>query len=260
MVNPSPHVHMDEIVETALHFGRTLMECGGSVRAVQETTSLVAQGLGARPIGIRTGYASLALTIAVDERTLTRMVSIGRHGVNMRLDNAVRMLATEIAATGATPADARQRLLHVIKETPRHPPWLVALATGIACAAFGRLLGMDWPAFLPVLAGGTIGQYLRHHLLSRGTNVFVAAAIVAFVAALTGGLGATLLGSVSRDTAAVAAILLLVPGVPATNAQTDIMDGYPTMGSARAVWVTMVMIFAAVGFWCAEAVLRGVPW
>ena len=53
----------------------------------------------------------------------------------------------------------------------------------------------------------------------------------------------------------MASILLLVPGVPATNAQMDIMDGYPSMGSARAVTVLMVMVFATVGVGLAEVVL-----
>ena len=53
----------------------------------------------------------------------------------------------------------------------------------------------------------------------------------------------------------MASILLLVPGVPATNAQTDIMDGYPSMGSARAVTVIMIMVFATAGIWLAEVVL-----
>ena len=53
----------------------------------------------------------------------------------------------------------------------------------------------------------------------------------------------------------MASILLLVPGVPATNAQLDIMDGYPSMGSARAVTVVMVMVFATVGVWLAEFAL-----
>jgi uncharacterized membrane protein YjjP (DUF1212 family) len=46
-----------------------------------------------------------------------------------------------------------------------------------------------------------------------------------------------------------------VPGVPATNAQADIMDGYPTMGSAQAVSVIMVMVFAATGVLFAQALL-----
>jgi uncharacterized membrane protein YjjP (DUF1212 family) len=86
-------------------------------------------------------------------------------------------------------------------------------------------------------------------------NVFIVAGGIAFLSALLGGLGAMASGSATVPLATMASILLLVPGVPATNAQTDIMDGYPTMGSARAVWVLMIMIFAATGVWFAEALL-----
>ena len=142
-----------------------------------------------------------------------------------------------------------------MRDTPRHPAWVVAVAVGIACASFGRLLGIDWLAFGPVLVAGCIGQYVRHQLLHRGVNVFIVAGVIAFLSATLGGIGAMLLRSSSVNLAMMASILLLVPGVPSTNAQTDIMDGYPTMGSARAVWVLMIMIFAAVGVWFAEALL-----
>ena len=145
----------------------------------------------------------------------------------------------------------------ILRDTPRHPEWLVAIATGLACAAFGRLLGVDWPAFGPILVAGALGQSLRHRLLSRGMNVFVVVGIVAFGTAALGGLGASLLGSATIGMAMMASTLLLVPGVPATNAQTDIMDGFPTLGSARAVWVVMVMVFAAAGFWLARALTGG---
>jgi uncharacterized membrane protein YjjP (DUF1212 family) len=92
-------------------------------------------------------------------------------------------------------------------------------------------------------------------LLARRLNVFVVTAIVGFVAATLGGLGARLAGSGAVELAMMASILLLVPGVPSTNAQTDIMDGYPTMGSARAVWVAMIMVFAVVRIWFAEITL-----
>ena len=45
----------------------------------------------------------------------------------------------------------------------------------------------------------------------------------------------------------VASILLLVPGVPAVNAQTDILEGHPTLGSARLATVVMTLIFMAAG-------------
>jgi uncharacterized membrane protein YjjP (DUF1212 family) len=143
----------------------------------------------------------------------------------------------------------------LVKETPRHPLWLVALAVGLACAAFGRLLGIDWMAFWPVFLGGGLGQAVRMLLLRRGLNPFVVATAIAFLASAIAGFGAHLLGSGTANLAMMASILLLVPGVPITNAQTDIMDGYPSMGSARAISVLMVMIFATTGVLIAEWLL-----
>ncbi len=62
-----------------------------------------------------------------------------------------------------------------------------------------------------------------------------------------------------RTRFSIASTLLLAPGVPATNAQTDIVEGFPTVGSARAVSVAMIMVFATIGIWGAEAVLGMLP-
>jgi uncharacterized membrane protein YjjP (DUF1212 family) len=253
------HRDLEKIANVALRIGRALMECGASVQVIHEGATLTARGLGAESVSVRVGYASLAVNVAVAELTIARMIDVGRHGVNHRLDIAVRRLASGIAANGDTAAAVHAELDRLIRETPCHPVWLVAVATGTACAAFGRLLGIDWAAFLPVLVAGMIGQALRHLLLMRGGNLFVISAIVAFLAGSLGGWGARLAGSGSVDTAMMASVLLLVPGVPATNAQTDIMDGYPTVGSARAVWVAMVMVFASTGLWLAQGLLRGLP-
>ncbi|MDE8653034.1 threonine/serine exporter family protein [Novosphingobium album (ex Liu et al. 2023)] len=247
---------LEKITDTAIAFGRVLMESGASVKVIEEGATLVARGLGARPIGLRTGYASLTFTVSGGGHRVTRMRPVGRHVVNHRLDRAVRQLALEVAEQGGDHASVRARLDKLVEQTPRYSPWLVAVGTGAACAAFGQLLGMDWLAIAPVLAGGTIGQYARHQLLHRGINVYVMAAIVAFLSATLGGLGALAVGSSTVTLATVASTLLLVPGVPATNAQTDIMDGFPTVGSARAVGVAMLMVFTACGIWFAETLIR----
>jgi uncharacterized membrane protein YjjP (DUF1212 family) len=57
------------------------------------------------------------------------------------------------------------------------------------------------------------------------------------------------------DGAMVAAVLLLVPGVPALNALNDILEGRPTLGSARAVFVAVVLVFMTVGIWLGKALL-----
>jgi uncharacterized membrane protein YjjP (DUF1212 family) len=252
---PLKHRELERIALVALKAARILLESGARVKVVHEGAALVVKGLGAEIIGMRAGYASHEITVSNGANTITRMTSVGAHGVNHRLDHALRELCLTISRGGMSVEAVDAAIDDLVQKTPRYAAATVAVAVGVACAAFGRLLGIDWAAFLPVFVAGTAGQYIRHILRSRGTNAYVVAMVIAFLAAALGGLGAKLAGSGTVPLAMIAAILLLVPGVPATNAQTDIMDGYPSMGSARAVAVLMVMIFATVGVWIAEVML-----
>lgn len=249
------HRELERYANTALKAGRIMMESGASVSVVHRGISMIAKGFGAETVGLRSGYTSIAMTVHADDNTITRMLQVGRLGVNHRLDQAVRQLCSRAEKGGMSVEEVEGELARLVRETPRHPLWFTALAVGLACTSFGRLLGIDWLAFGPVWLAGAIGQYIRHHLLHRGVNVFLVAGAIALIAATLGGLGAMALHSETLTLAMMASVLLLVPGVPSTNAQTDIMDGYPTMGSARAVWVLMIMIFAATGVWFAEALL-----
>lgn len=249
------HRDLERYANAALKAGRIMMESGASVSVVHRGIAMIARGFGVETIGLRSGYTSIAMTVHAEDQTITRMLQVGRLGVNHRLDLAVRELCAR-AEKGGMSADAVEaELARLVRETPRHAPWVTALAVGLACAAFGRLLGIDWAAFGPVWLAGAIGQFIRHHLLHRGVNIFIVAGAIAFLSATLGGLGSLALHSGTVQLAMMASILLLVPGVPSTNAQTDIMDGYPTMGSARAVWVLMIMLFAATGIWFAEELL-----
>lgn len=249
------HRELEKIAMAALRLARILTECGARVRVAHQGATLIVRGLGVEPVGIRTGYASQEITVSSGDNTITRMMTVGPHRVNHRLDHAMRALAVRVSKGGMTVDDVEREMDRVIGETPRHPVWFIALAVGLACAAFGRLLGVDWLAFGPVFVAGATGQTLRHEMMHRGINGYVTAAVISFVAAALAGFGARLAGSQTLNLAMMAAILLIVPGVPATNAQTDIMDGYPSMGSARAVSVVMVMIFATTGVWLAEILL-----
>lgn len=254
-----PHIRrhtLERIAHAALQIGAILSQSGASLRVAHEGARMVVNGYGVEVLGMRSGYTSFEITVAHGRDAITRMTQIGPHGVNHRLDFAVRELALRASSGTMAPEEIETELARLKRDTPRHPPWLVAIATGAACAAFGRLLGSDWPSFLPVLGAAAVGQGLRHILITRRVNVFVVAAIIGCVSATLGGLGARLVGSHTVELAMMASILLLVPGVPSTNAQTDIMDGYPTMGSARAIWVMMIMVFAVTGLWIAEFLLK----
>jgi uncharacterized membrane protein YjjP (DUF1212 family) len=57
----------------------------------------------------------------------------------------------------------------------------------------------------------------------------------------------------------IASVLLLVPGVPALNAQPDVMEGHPTLGNARANSVAILLMFIAIGVLIARAMVGARP-
>jgi uncharacterized membrane protein YjjP (DUF1212 family) len=160
-----------------------------------------------------------------------------------------------VADGGLTTEQTRAELTRLATQTPRHSAWVMAVAVGLACAAFGRLLKVDWPGTGPVFFAAAIGQLVRRELLTRHVNVFICATLVSFISSLLGGLGAYWAGCGNVDMAMIASILLLVPGVPSVNALNDILEGHPTLGSARAVTVAVVLIFVTVGLWFGQVLV-----
>ena len=247
---------LEEIAMLSMEFGRLLMESGASARIVDETVAKVARGLGAERVDLRIGYASLAVTVGIGGEGITRMRKVGPLGVNQRLDHAVRDLAGAVRRGELAAPAARSELNRLSQSCPRHPGWVVDIAVGAACASFGRLLGLDWVALGPVFLAAALAQALRRQLATRQVNVFISATLVSFFASALSGLWAHFLGSLTQDTAMIAAVLLLVPGVPSLNAQNDILEGRPTLGSARVVWVVVALLFLTAGLWLGQTLLN----
>ena len=246
---------LEPIAMVALDAGRMLMEAGVSANGIDEIVAKFARGLGAERVDLRIGYASLAVTIGIGPNGITRMREVGHLGVNQRLDLELWRLAGRVEKQKLSVEQTREELERLAVKTKRHSAWVMALAVGLACAAFGRLLGVDWPGTGPVFFAACVGQFVRRDLLARHANVFIAASAVAFLSSLLGGLGAHWAGSETVTAAMIASILLLVPGIPSVNAQSDILEGHPTLGSARAVTVAVLLIFVAAGLWFAQVVI-----
>jgi uncharacterized membrane protein YjjP (DUF1212 family) len=253
-----PAPALEPLAMVALDAGRMLMEAGASAASIDVIVAKVARGLGADRVDLRIGYASLAITIGIGPNGITRMREVGHLGVNQRMDQALWHLADRVSRGELTVDETRAELTRLAKATPRHSTWVMAIAVGLACAAFGRLLKVDWLGTGPVFLAATIGQYVRRDLLARHVNVFICATVVALVASALGGLGARLLQSETVTMAMIASILLLVPGIPCVNAQSDILDGHPTLGSARAVTVAVVLIFLTAGLWLGQVLVGAV--
>ena len=251
----SQYRELEDIAKATLRIGRLLMASGARAQVVHEGCAIAARGMGAEMVEVWSGYAVIGITIGSGASAITRMTEVGPHGVNHRLDEGLRRLVRRIQRRDVTLTKASVEIGCVERTVSRHNPWLVAPAVGIACAAFGRLLGVDWAAFIPVAAAGAIGQAVRQVMMRSGVNIFVVAAAIAFLSSSLGGLGASWAGSTTVELAMIASVLLLVPGVPALNAQSDIIEGHPTLGSARVVSVSMLLIFIGTGILMTRALL-----
>src|ERR1039458_4074906 len=162
---------LEPIAMVALDAGRMLMEAGASANGVDEIVAKFARGLGADRVDLRIGYASLAITIGIGPNGITRMREVGHLGVNQRLDQELWHLAERVSRRELITEQTRAELTRLATKTPRHSAWVMAVAVGLACAAFGRLLKVDWAGTGPVFLAACIGQFVRRDLLARHVNV-----------------------------------------------------------------------------------------
>jgi uncharacterized membrane protein YjjP (DUF1212 family) len=222
---------------------------------VHEAVTDISSALGCDTAEVFCQHAAILVSIHRGGESFMQMSKASEHGVNLRRTQAVRQIIRDLGARKLDCAGAQAAMNRVPVTTGAYPVWFVCLATGLACSAFGRLLGADWPSFLPILGGSAGGQWLRHTLFRQRHNGFVVAGAVSFVSAAVAGLGARLCGSVHEAIATVAAVLLLVPGVAVLNAQVDILEGKPNLAAARALRVLYLLMFMALGLALAQALV-----
>jgi uncharacterized membrane protein YjjP (DUF1212 family) len=247
---------LEKIAALSLEAGRMLMESGAKAASVEKIVNMVAHGLGAERVDVRVGFASLDLTVMRHAFGITRLSKVGNVGVNQRLNQELWRLAKRVSRRELTAEETDTGLQRIKAETPLHNTWLLVGAVGLACAAFGLLLGVDVRGSGAVFVAASIGQFVRRKLLANQVNPFICTTVVSFLSSLIGSIGARWAGSQTITLAMIASTLLLVPGIPAVNAQSDILEGYPTIGTARAVSVAMTLLFIAIGIWIGPMLLN----
>jgi len=244
---------LDQVAALCLLVGRMLMEFGGTARRVQEGIRHVAEGYGCTSVESFCQHAAIMVTLRRDGETCMQMGKVGEHGVNLRRSRELQMIIGRIKNGEMNCAEAKAVVSAVPKITCAYPIWIVCLATALACCGFGRLLGVDWIAFLPILAGTFVAQWARHEMLvHRKQNIFITWGTIAFIAATISGYSSLFLGSQTVLLAMIASTLLCVPGIAILNAQVDVLDARPNLAAARALRITYMLLFMTFGIVLAQ--------
>ena len=246
---------LEGIAQLCLQAGHILLESGANARTVSTSIDSLARGLGCSSVEIYCQHSAIIVMLQRGAEAFTHMGKVGEHGVNLRGGEVVLKVVDKIAHGTIRYDEAQAEIKAATDALHKYPLWLVCLATGLACGAFGRLLGLDWQSFIPVCLGAAAGQWLRVTMLRRSVNFYLVVTTVSFTAALIAGGGGRLLGGSNLEIATIAATLLLIPGPAMLNCQIDALDGKPNLAVARAFRVIQIILFLTLGLVAAQRLI-----
>ncbi len=237
-----------DIVDLALRAGQLLMENGSESQRVEETIRTLGTSLGCDWGDVLVSHNAIVVSYSSRGEFRTKIRRVSRGGVNMSLIEEISHLTHRVEEGKFDNTKIRAELAR-ISTYPRHyNRWFTVIAVGLACAAFSRLFGGDWPVFGVTWGAASIAMFIRQEFTLRHFNSMLVVIASAFVA---GGMVGVIYGLTmfSRQVglALAASVLFLVPGVPFINAVEDLIKGYTVVGLARGATSALIILAIALG-------------
>jgi len=250
MVNgkrPLSHEELTDIIDLCLWAGQLLLQHGANSLRVEESTHRIGTGLGCDWLDIIVRTESLTITASSGNEFRTKTRRVVRLGVNMERITAVNDLSRRIEAGQVERFQARAALVQIDNTPETYNRWLVVLMVGLACAAFSRLFGGDWPVFGITWLAAMLAMLLRQALSRLNFNPYLIVVACACLAGLVASSASWLHLSPHPEIAMSAAVLLLVPGVALITAAHDLIRSYLSNGVMRGVMGLLVSLAIALG-------------
>ncbi len=234
---------LETALQIALEAGVRVQMSGGYTARVQDTMASIAHGLGAERVEPSVTSVVVGLTVYRGGWSRTAIRRTPHIGINFSELSALSQLARD--AGHLQPAEIRGRLDTIESTVRRYPVGLVLPMLGVACGAFAALFGSDAAGVLVAALGGFAGSLVRYALVARRYAPFLYCAAAAFAATSL----VVLLGPVSAtpDTALIACVLFLVPGVPLLNGTADLLGSHYLNGIVRLTMSLVVVMAGGVG-------------
>lgn len=244
---PLTHEELTDIIELCLWAGQMLLQCGANSFRVEESVHRFGTGLGCDwlDVVIRTESITVTASSGGEFRTKTRRVV--RMGVDMTRMMAINTLSRNIERGKCNREQARTHLEAIDTAVSHYNRWFVIVMVGLACAAFSQLFGGDWPVFGITFLAASVAMFARQELGKLHFNPFIIVTTCALVAGLIASLAGLPHVTAVPETALMASVLLLVPGVPLINSLHDFVRGYMSNGVTRGALGLIISFCIALG-------------
>ena len=236
-----------DVIDLSLWAGQLLLQHGAESARIEETVHRLGTGLGANWMDVLVSPNAIAVTTVSGDEFRTKIRRVVAIGVNLRIIDEVNTVSRWVQTGGLDRFQVRkafERIDHLPRQYDRR---VVVLMVGLACAAFSRLFGGDWPVFFITFLASATAMWIRQQLMKRYFNSLLVVIVVAFVSGLIASLATRLELSPHPQIALIAALLLLVPGVHLINAAEDLIKGHLVTGIVRGFTGGLVTLGIAIG-------------
>ena len=240
-----------QVMQVVMRFGTLMLRCGTVSFRVEEAMRQVALTLGVERLDAFTTLTGITASAHRGAMHYTQVARIHTIGVNMSCLSDVEFLSQHIPLD-ATPSSLMAALDKIEAKPPLYSPWLTILAVAVACGAFAGLNGGSTPEFVAAMAASGIGQGIRMRLSRRYLNPIAITVVCAAIATLLCHFALKALLWVGwapqmQDSAFLAAVLFLVPGMPLVTAALDLVRLDLISGMTRVVYALLLLAGGAFG-------------
>jgi uncharacterized membrane protein YjjP (DUF1212 family) len=236
-----------DVMILSLWAGQMLLQNGADTHRVEETVHRLGTALGADWMDIVVLPDSIIASTVNNNEFRTKVRRAPLRGVDMQIIAEISRLSY-LAREGKIDRFELRKELRRIDGMPRnYNRWVVVFTVGLACAAFSRLLGGDWPIFGLSFLASSCAMFVRQELHHRHFNPLLIVAATSLVAGLIASSAEIFQLSPKASTAMAAAVLLLVPGVPLINAAEDLINGHLVAGVMRGIYGVLIALAIALG-------------
>ncbi len=244
---PLSYEALRDIIDLSLWAGQLLLQYGANSERVEESVHRIGTGLGCNWMDVQVTLDAITITATSGDDFRTKTRRIVRRGVNFKVVTAVNDLGHHVSEGHTDRHQARVQLQQITDYLPVFPRWLGLFAACLACAAFSRLFGGDWTAFLATFIAAGAGAILRQQLMIHYFNPYLIVIATAFVASFVAGAADHCALTATPGVAIIASVLFLVPGVPLINSAQDLMRGYTDNGLSRGFDGLIITLSIAIG-------------
>lgn len=236
-----------ELIDTVMGIGQRLLETGAEIYRVEESIQRISEAYGAHAVGVYAVPTAIIVTIErAEESPVTRVCRIYHRGTNLdrldRLNALSRALCTAPESYAAV-----QEKLRAIDHNPTYGTAAMAAACGGGAAFFTLLFGGSPTEGICAFFIGLILRLIILLLNRIRTNTLfenvVGGCWIAAAALMAQSIGVL----TTYDKTIIGSIMLLVPGLPITNAVRDLISGDFVAGITKFTEALLIAAGIAVG-------------